>query len=64
MNGKCLSVHGCYTFFPLQGSSMPAWTNAGTAAYHSLTIALRRSFSGFLRLQLCVVALDRSRIRR
>jgi hypothetical protein len=43
--GKCLSVHGCYTFFPIQGSSMPTWMNAGTAAYHSLTIALRRAFS-------------------
>ncbi len=45
VNGKCLSKFGCYTFFPLQGSSMPTWMNAGTAAYHSLTIALRRSFS-------------------
>lgn len=48
VNGKCLSVHGCYTFFPLQGSSMPTWMNAGTAAFHSLTISLRRAFtSGF-----------------
>ena len=45
VNGKCLSKFGCYTFFPLQGSSMPTWMNAGTAAYHSLTVALRRSFS-------------------
>ena len=36
VNGKCLSVYGCYTFFPLQGSSMPTWMNVGTAAYHSL----------------------------
>jgi hypothetical protein len=45
VNGKCLSVYGCYTFFPLQGSSMPTWMNAGTAAFHSLTFSLRRSFS-------------------
>ena len=42
--GKCLSVKGCYTFFPLQGSSMPTWMNAGQAEYHALTITLRRSF--------------------
>jgi hypothetical protein len=45
VNGKCLSKSGCYTFFPLQGSSMPTWMNAGTGAYHSLTVTLRRSFS-------------------
>jgi len=45
VNGKCLSKSGCYTFFPLQGSSMPTWMNAGTGAYHSLTITLRRAFS-------------------
>jgi len=45
VNGKCLSVYGCYTFFPLQGSSMPTWMNVGTAAYHSLTVALRRAYS-------------------
>ncbi len=43
--GKCISVSGCYTFFPLQGSSMPTWMNAGRAAYHSLTLSLRRAFS-------------------
>jgi hypothetical protein len=40
-----ISSHGCYTFFPLQGSSMPTWMNAGTAAYHSLTFSLRRGLS-------------------
>ena len=45
VNGKCLSVSGCYTFFPIQGSSMPTWMNVGTAAYHSLTVALRRAYS-------------------
>ena len=45
VNGKCLSKSGCYTFFPVQGSSMPTWMNAGTGAYHSLTVALRRAFT-------------------
>ena len=40
--GKCDSITGCYTFFPLQGSSLPTWMNAGTAAYHGLTVTLRR----------------------
>ena len=40
--GQCVSVTGCYTFFPLQGSSLPTWMNVGTAAYHGLTISLRR----------------------
>ncbi len=48
VNGKCLSVYGCYTFFPLQGSSMPTWMNAGTAQFHSLTVSLRRAFAGGL----------------
>jgi len=42
--GQCLSVTGCYTFFPTQGSSMPTWMNAGFAQFHGLTLALRRSF--------------------
>ena len=44
VNGQCLSAFGCYTFFPLQGSSMPTWMNAGRAVYHSLTVAVRRAF--------------------
>jgi hypothetical protein len=48
--GGCaqISAHGCYTFFPLQGSSMPTWMNAGTAAYHALTISLRRGLTSGL----------------
>jgi Carboxypeptidase regulatory-like domain len=42
--GKCITVTGCYTFFPTQGSSMPTWMNAGFAQFHGLTLALRRSF--------------------
>jgi len=48
VNGKCLSVKGCYTFFPLQGSSMPTWMNAGTAQFHGLTLSLRRAFASGL----------------
>lgn len=44
VNGQCLSKPGCYTFFPLQGSSMPTWMNAGRAQYHGLTVSLRRAF--------------------
>jgi hypothetical protein len=43
--GKCLTITGCYTFFPQQGSSMPTWMNSGTAAYHGLTLSLRRRFA-------------------
>jgi hypothetical protein len=43
--GQCLSVGGCYTFFPIQGSSMPTWMNAGRAAFHGLTVSLRRAYS-------------------
>jgi hypothetical protein len=48
VNGKCLSVYGCYTFFPIQGSSMPTWMNAGKSAYHGLTVSLRRGMSNGL----------------
>ena len=43
-----ISAHGCYTFFPLQGSSMPTWMNAGTAAFHALTVSVRRGLSSGL----------------
>jgi hypothetical protein len=48
VNGKCLSVSGCFTFFPIQGSSMPTWMNAGKAAFHGLTLSLRRGMSNGL----------------
>ena len=41
----CLSITGCYTFFPQQGSSLPMWQNAGEATFHGLTLLLRRRFS-------------------
>ena len=43
-----ISAHGCYTFFPLQGSSMPTWMNAGTAAFHALTLSVRRGLTSGL----------------
>jgi hypothetical protein len=52
VNGKCLSVYGCYTFFPIQGSSMPTWMNAGKSAFHGLTVSLRRGMSNGLSLGL------------
>ncbi len=32
VEGQCLTITGCYTFFNIQGSSMPTWMNAGKAA--------------------------------
>ncbi|HYM78453.1 MAG TPA: carboxypeptidase-like regulatory domain-containing protein [Candidatus Dormibacteraeota bacterium] len=43
-----ISSHGCYTFFPLQGSSMPTWMNAGNAAFNALTFSLRRGLTSGL----------------
>jgi len=48
LDGQCLSASGCYTFFPLQGSSMPTWMNAGRAQFHGLTLSLRRAFANGL----------------
>ncbi len=44
-NGTCASRPGCYTFFALQGSSMPTWMNAGDADFNAATITIRRAFS-------------------
>ena len=44
VEGQCLTITGCYTFFNIQGSSMPTWMNAGKAAYHGMTLSLRRAF--------------------
>jgi Carboxypeptidase regulatory-like domain len=43
--GQCLSKPGCYTFFALQGSSMPTWQNAGESDFNALTVSLRRALS-------------------
>jgi hypothetical protein len=48
VSGQCLSIYGCYTFFPTQGSSMPTWMSVGRAVYHGLTLSLRRGFSNGL----------------
>jgi len=42
---KCLSITGCYTFFAQQGSTNPTWMNSGYAAFHGLTVAVRKRFS-------------------
>jgi len=41
VTGQCLTVSGCYTFFNIQGSSMPTWMNAGWAKYHGMTASVR-----------------------
>jgi hypothetical protein len=48
LDGKCLSVPGCYTFFAKQGSTNPTWMNAGEANFHGLTLSVRRRFSNGL----------------
>ena len=45
IDGRCLSVPGCYTFFAHQGSTLPMWMNAGEADYHGLSVSVRRRFS-------------------
>jgi hypothetical protein len=42
-NGGCFSIYGCNTFFPLQNSGLPAYTNAGYSNYNAATIVLRRT---------------------
>jgi hypothetical protein len=44
-DGSCVAIYGCNTFFPLQNSGLEAFTNAGTSAYHAMTIVLRRAVS-------------------
>lgn len=44
-NGSCMIKTGCNTFFPLQASGVQAYTNAGTANFHSMTVSLRRTVS-------------------
>ena len=41
--GGCFSIYGCNTFFPLQNSGLPAYTNAGTSSFNAATVVLRRS---------------------
>jgi hypothetical protein len=42
-NGRCISVFGCNTFFPVQSSGLTTWTNAGKGAYHGMQVVLRRA---------------------
>jgi hypothetical protein len=41
--GGCFSIYGCNTFFPLQNSGLPAYTNAGASSYNAATVVLRRA---------------------
>ncbi len=42
-NGGCISTLGCNTFFPLQGSGLESYVNAGKSAFHAMTVSLRRT---------------------
>jgi len=50
--GQCLSKPGCYTFFALQGSSMPSWQNAGESNFNALVITIRRALSNGISFDL------------
>ncbi|MGA7411275.1 MAG: carboxypeptidase regulatory-like domain-containing protein [Bryobacteraceae bacterium] len=50
--GQCLSKPGCYTFFALQGSSMPSWQNAGESNYNAMVITVRRALSNGISFDL------------
>jgi hypothetical protein len=41
---NCISVTGCYTFYPTQASGMSMWTNAGYSNFHGGTFSLRKAF--------------------
>jgi hypothetical protein len=42
-NGGCFSIFGCNTFFPLQNSGLPSYTNTGSSSYNAATVVLRRA---------------------
>jgi hypothetical protein len=42
---NCISAPGCWTFYAPQQSSLNAWTNNGSASYHSATITVRKALS-------------------
>ena len=44
-NGACIVITGCNTFFPTQNSGVQTYANAGKAAYHAMTISLRRTLA-------------------
>lgn len=50
--GQCLSTPGCYTFFALQGGSMPSWQNAGESNYNAMVIIVRRALSNGISFDL------------
>jgi hypothetical protein len=44
-NGGCIVITGCNTFYPMQGSGLESYVNAGEGSYHALTVSLRRTVS-------------------
>jgi hypothetical protein len=41
---NCISVTGCYTFYPTQSSGMSMWTNEGFGDFHGGTLSVRKLF--------------------
>ncbi len=42
VNGQCISVYGCNTFFANQNAGNIAWTNAGNSSFHGGQLTVRR----------------------
>ena len=42
VNGQCISVFGCNTFFANQNAGNQAWTNAGRSSFHGGQLTVRR----------------------
>jgi hypothetical protein len=45
LNGHCLSLYDCNTFFARQNAGMPTWANVDNPTYHGMTVVLRRQLS-------------------
>ncbi len=43
LGGRCVSVYGCNTFFPMQSAGMQAYTNAGIGSYNGAQVVLRKA---------------------
>jgi len=41
---NCISITGCYTFYPTQSSGMSMWTNAGYGDFNGATVSVRKLF--------------------
>ena len=42
---NCISITGCFTFFPVQSSGNSMWTNIGFASYNGGTLSIRKPYS-------------------